>query len=60
MQNDLAESFMDLPEGFSADFAFRVTGNSMKYVGIQEDDIAFIKRSDDDAIGQVIASSSGR
>lgn len=51
---------MDLPEGFSADFAFRVTGNSMKYVGIQEDDIAFIKRSDDDAIGQVIASSSGR
>ena len=55
LNGDLAESFIELPEGVKADFACRVTGDNMCYVGIYDGDLAFFQRTETAQDGQIIA-----
>lgn len=50
------EAYIEPPEGVKADFACRVTGDSMSYVGIYEKDMAFFRKTDAAANGQIIAA----
>lgn len=43
LNDDQAEFFIELPVGITADFACRVTGNNMKFAGICDGDLAFLR-----------------
>ena len=55
LTNDIAESFIQPPEGLQADFACQVTDDSMKYAGIAKGDMAFFRHTATTEAGQIIA-----
>jgi repressor LexA len=55
LDNNIAESFIQPPEGVQADFACRVIDDSMKYIGISNGDILFFRRTETAETGQIIA-----
>ena len=52
----IIDAYVEPPEGVMADFACRVTGDSMSYVGIFEGDMAFFRRAETAMSGQIIAA----
>ena len=55
LNNDLPDSFIELPSGISADFACRLVGDNMSWIGIYDGDTVFLQRVAIAQNGQVIA-----
>jgi repressor LexA len=50
------EGEIEIPKNLHADFALRITGDSMSWVGIHEGDIAILKKTDSPAHGMIVAA----
>jgi repressor LexA len=56
LAEDNWEGQIEVPSNFKADFALRITGDSMSWVGIHEGDIAILRQTSTAQHGQIVAA----
>jgi repressor LexA len=56
LNDGIVDSYIEPPEGVKADFACRVIGDSMSFVGIFPGDMAFFRKAETASNGQIIAA----